>query len=236
MKLSISGTYSSGKTIAVLALSSYTAIPHTLAPTMREIMPEAVPGKALWECTPAEYLQLAMRRHVGRSVHEALLPDGFISDGSSLQEWIYGEARLIHGMDPGSTVEATASTELSDEMRFFGAVIAQFGHAFRQHVKTSFDAFVHLRNEIGLVSDGHRPLNDRFRATCDEMLLNTLEQLRIPHHVVGGDLPTRLHTICELLGFEPVMDVDEAIGLAQRQYEQRDMRFETERAPARVMS
>ena len=72
MKLAISGTYSSGKTRTVMALSHYTGIPRTLALTIREIMPEAVPGKRLAEVTPAEFLQLMMRRHVGRAVHEAL--------------------------------------------------------------------------------------------------------------------------------------------------------------------
>jgi nicotinamide riboside kinase len=116
-------------------------------------------------------------------------------------------------------------------MMFFADVIAQLGHAFRQHVKQSFDAFVHLRNELPLAADGHRPLNDRFRATCDEMLLSTLDDLRIPYHVVGGDLPTRLTLIRELLHLGQALDLDEAIALAQAEYGRRDMRLETERAP-----
>ena len=90
MKLAVSGTYSSGKTRSVMALSHYTGIPRTLAKAIREIMPEALPGKALAEVASAEFLQLMMRRHVGRAVHEALLGDDFLSDGSSLQEWLYG--------------------------------------------------------------------------------------------------------------------------------------------------
>jgi len=63
MKISISGTYSAGKTSTVIALAHYTGTPRTLAKTIREIMPEAVPGKILADVTPAEYLQIAMRRH-----------------------------------------------------------------------------------------------------------------------------------------------------------------------------
>jgi len=103
MKLAISGTYSSGKTRTVMALSHYTGVPRTLAKTIREILPDAVPGKRLAEVTSAEFLQLMMRRHVGRAVQESMLGDSFLSDGSSLQEWLYGTARVIHGMNPSAT-------------------------------------------------------------------------------------------------------------------------------------
>lgn len=234
MRLAVSGTYSAGKTLTVMALSHYTGIPRTLAKTIREILPHAVPGKTLAQCTPPEYLQLAMRRHVGRAVQEALHGDDFISDGSSLQEWIYGAARGYYGMDPSSTqhLEYVPESQKTDEMRFFEDVVAQYGHAFRQHVKEAFDAYVHLRNELPLAGDGHRPMNDRFRETCDEMLLGTLRELEIPHHIVGGTLPERLETIAELFDFPAACGVDEAIERASEEYAQIDKRLETERARA----
>ncbi|MCX4844622.1 AAA family ATPase [Streptomyces sp. NBC_00893] len=234
MKLAVSGTYSAGKTMTVMALAHHTGVPRTLAKTIREILPLAVPGKSLAQCTPAEYLQLAVRRHVGRAVEEALHPDGFISDGSSLQEWIYGAARGMYGMDPSSTshLERVPEAAKTQEMRFFEDVVAQFGHAFRQHVKASFDAYVHLRNELPLSADGHRPMNDRFRATCDEMLLGTLDELEIPYHVVGGTLGERLRQIVEIFDFPTVMDVEEAIARAGEEYARIDKRLETARASA----
>ncbi|HXA46835.1 MAG TPA: AAA family ATPase [Burkholderiaceae bacterium] len=232
MKLAISGTYSSGKTRTVMALAHYTGIPRTLAQTIREIMPAAVPGKTLAQCTPAEFLQLAMRRHVGRAVHEGSLPNGFISDGSSLQEWIYGAVRVLYGMDPSKTahLKSIDYADLSEEMRFFDAVVDQYGHAFKQHVKGTFDAFVHLRNELPLTNDGHRPMNELFRATCDDMLLNTLTELDIPHYIIGGTIAERLNTIVDLFNFPTIMSVDEAINLAQQEYAKKDLRFENERA------
>ncbi|MGA2828018.1 MAG: AAA family ATPase [Streptosporangiaceae bacterium] len=231
MKLAVSGTYSSGKTRTVMALSYYTGIPRTLAMTIREILPEAVPGKRLAECTPAEFLQLMMRRHVGRAVQESLLADGFISDGSSLQEWLYGAARVIHGMNPNETASGPVPDgPHADEMIFFEKVVAQFGHAFKQHVTATFDAFVHLRHELTIANDGHRPMNERFRTTIDEMLLATLDELRIPHHVVGGDFAERLTTIVDLFSLPTVMGLDEAIARANADYAQLDLRLETQRA------
>lgn len=235
MKLAVSGTYSSGKTRTVMALAHYTGIPRTLARSIREIMPEAVPGKKLAEVTPAEFLQLMMRRHVGRTVQEALLSDTFISDGSSLQEWLYGAARVIHGMNPNATAGQERPYPASPpegEMAFFEQVVAQFGHAFRQHVKNTYDAFVHLRHELPIANDGHRPMNSEFRTTIDQMLLATLDELQIPCHVVGGSFPERLTRIVELFGLPTVMTLDEAIALADEEYAELDLRLETERVRA----
>ncbi|WP_084467689.1 AAA family ATPase [Actinokineospora inagensis] len=232
IRLAVSGTYSSGKTFTVMALSHYTGVPRTLAKTIREIMPDAVPGKALWEVTPAEFLQLAMRRHVGRAVHEATMPDGFISDGSSLQEWIYGAVRVRYGMNPSATAHLAPvpRAELSAEMLFFEQVVAQYGHAFKQHVAQSFDAVVHLRNELGILGDGHRPMNQDFRDECDTMLLDTLTEIGVPHHVVGGPVRERLTRIAELFDLPRVRSADEAIELASAEYARLDLRLETERA------
>lgn len=234
MKLSISGTYSSGKTRTVMALSHYTGIPRTLAKAIREIMPEAVPGKALAEVTPAEFLQLMMRRHCGRAVAEAVLGDSFLSDGSSLQEWLYGAARVMHGMNPNATahLDRVQAADHEADMVFFEKVVAQFGHAFKQHVQATFDAFVHLKHELPITNDGHRPMNENFRTTIDEMLLTTLEELKIPVHVVSGSFPERLTKIVEIFDLPTVRPLEEAIELANHDYAQIDLRLETERAKA----
>ncbi|WP_435174196.1 AAA family ATPase [Actinacidiphila sp. bgisy145] len=235
MKLAVSGTYSSGKTLTVMTLAHYTGIPRTLAATIREIMPAAVPGKTLSQVTPAEYLQLAMRRHVGRAVAETEF-DEFISDGSSLQEWIYAATRLTYGMDPSSTdhLERIPEEELTPEMRFFEAVVAQYGHAFKQHVKATFDCYVHLANELPLRADGHRPMNSAFRDDCDARLLGTLDELQIPYHVVSGSFTERLDRIVDLFDFPVVMPLDKAIALGRQEYAGIDKRMETDRAAAVV--
>ncbi|MEU0304231.1 AAA family ATPase [Streptomyces sp. NPDC006175] len=230
MRLSISGTYSAGKTFTTMALAHYTGIPRSPARTIREIMPDAVPGKALTEVTPAEYIQLAVRRHVGRAVSEALLGDTFVADGSSLQEWTYAAARVEFGMDPGADTGVPAPP--TAEMLFFGEVADQLGHAFRQHVKEGFDGFVHLRNEFALGADGHRPMNEGFRARCDELLLRALDDLAIPYLPVGGSVPERLTTIVGHFGLPVVRGLDEAIALAEADYAKVDWRLEKVRRPA----
>jgi hypothetical protein len=234
MKLAVSGTYSSGKTFTVMALSHLTGMPRTLAKTMREILPQAVPGKALAQCTPPEFLQLVLRRHVERAVHERLLADSFVSDGSSLQEWAYGTLRVTAGINPTESAHLGEDENVpkTAELEFFEQVMAQYGVAFKQHVAQTYDAFVHLRNELPIVADGHRPMNSRFRRLCDEMLLRSFEELGVPYHVVGGTIAERLERVVGLFGLPTVMNVAEAIRLAEEDYALQDLRFETERVPA----
>ncbi|MFD7169270.1 AAA family ATPase [Streptomyces violascens] len=228
MRISVSGTYSAGKTFTSTALSYYTGIPRSPARTIREIMPEALPGKSLADVTPPEYVQLAVRRHVGRAVNEALLGDNFISDGSSLQEWTYAALRAKYGMNPSATVDVDQVTT-SPEMLFFAEVTAQLGQAFKQHVKETFDVYVHLQNEFPLSADGHRPMNERFRSSCDELLLATLDDLSIPYHVIGGSVPERLEKIVAALDLPVVRSIDESIELSRADYAKVDWRLEEER-------
>jgi AAA domain-containing protein len=228
MRLGISGTYSSGKTLTAMALSYYTGVPRTRAKTMREILPEAVPGKTLEECTAAELLQMIVVRHVDRAVHESRLADGFISDGSSLQEWIYGSVRVLVGINPNASA-GLDSVEKTPELRFFEDVIGRMGVSMKQHVKRSFDGFVHLRNELPLSEDGHRPVNDRFRSLCDSILMETLDDLAIPYAIVSGTVEQRLEQIAGLHGLPARMTPSEAAERALREYATLDTRVETER-------
>jgi hypothetical protein len=167
------------------------AADQSLAKTAREILPEAVPGKALSQLSCAEFVQLIVRRHV-EWAHESRMQDGFQADGRSLQEWTFGMARVAYRtMNPAEDARLQGEADpMTHEMRFFADVMAQLGRAFKHHVASSFDACVHLRHELDLAADGHRPMSESFRATCDEMLVNALEELAIPHHVVGDTLPS----------------------------------------------
>ncbi|HEX6359920.1 ATP-binding protein [Actinophytocola sp.] len=215
MKLAISGTYSSGKTTTSIALSHLTGIPRTHAKTMREILPEALPGKRLEDCTAAELIQLGIRRYAERAVHESHLPNGFISDGSSIHEWVYGKVRMSVGIHPDDSVEI--DVERTAEMRFFEDVLDNLGAVVKQHAQRTYDAFAHLPIEFPLVADGHRPVSERFRRLSEDVLLTTLREHGIPYHIVGGSVTERLRTIVGIFGFDTVMPVDEAIARTDRE-------------------
>ena len=221
MRLAVSGTYSSGKTTTSVALAFLTGIPRTHAKTMREILPEAVPGKRLEECTPAELVQLCVRRFVDRAVYESRLGSEFISDGSSLHEWSYGKVRARVGIHPDDSGPAAPGLR-PGELVFFEDVIDSMGVAMKQYAKRSYDAFAHLPIEFPLVADGHRPLSERFRALTDELIRDTLDELRIPYHVVGGTLVERLDTIARIFDLPGRMPVEEAAERAVAEVQRMD--------------
>lgn len=232
MRIAISGTYSSGKTFTSYALSHYTGIPRVRARTMRELMPIAVPGKTLEQCTAAELVQLVVRRHTDRVLHESRFPESFISDGTSLQEWIYGSVRVIVGINPNDSIHLSELevVERTAEISVFDAVMEQLGKAFKDHVKNTYEAFVHLPNELELARDGHRPVNERFRSMADQRLLEVAAELDIPTQIIGGSVADRLVRIAEVFDLKALMSVDEAIDRADAEYKAVDMTIESDRA------
>ncbi|MCI1005616.1 AAA family ATPase [Herbaspirillum sp. C7C8] len=222
MRLGITGTYSSGKTMTSLVLGHYLGLPRTEARTMREILPEAAPGKDLEQCTSLELIQMIVIRHMERVVHEHDLSPVFISDGCSLQEWIYGSVRVVYGINPNASISLQPGqcVARTDELAYFEAVMGELGKVFKRHVKNSFDLFVHLPNELPLTKDGHRPVNELFRSASDGLLKAAFDELAIPYYIVGGSIEERAKRIAGIIGRKPVMSISDAVGMAQAQYDQ----------------
>lgn len=221
MKIAISGTYSTGKTTTTLALAYYTGLPRTHAKTMREILPKALPGKRLEDATGPELVQLGFRRLMERSVRESHLED-FVSDGSSLHEWVYGMVRTELGMNPNEETDK-GNIVLTDDLKYLKEVMINFGAVAKDYAKETYDSFIHLPVEFPLVTDGHRPVSELFRSRSNDLLLETIQELDIPYYVVGGTIAERLEKISEIYRLEPIMSVEEAIRLAKKE----SVKFET---------
>ncbi|MBU5271848.1 AAA family ATPase [Staphylococcus caprae] len=212
MKIAISGTYSTGKTTTTLALHYYTGICKTHAKTMREILPIALPGKTLENATGPELIQLGIRRLLERAISEAKLSE-FISDGSSLHEWVYGITRTNFGLNPNLNNEINI---LSEELKFFKDIMLNFGEVAKEYAKSTYDCFIQLPIEFPLVEDGHRPVSEAFRESSNSLLINTINELKIPMYVVDGSIQERILKIVEILGLQPITSIDKAINMANR--------------------
>jgi hypothetical protein len=233
MRLAVSGTYSTGKTITTMALAHYTGITRSAAKTMRELLPISVPGKTLEQCTGSEILMLITRRNTERAVNESHLGDSFISDGSSIHEWIYGTVRVVVGINPTANTTMD-NVERTDEIRYFEDVIEKLGVPAKQHAKANYDAFVRLPIEFPMVADGHRPVNERFRQLADEMIQAEVDKLGIPTFTAGGTVEERLVSITEHYDLPRVLSIEEAVARAKEEYALIDTRSELERVPAQA--
>jgi AAA domain len=216
-RIAISGTYSSGKTTTSEALSIATGIPRTDALTAREIVVDLSPGKRFYELSAAELLALGLRRFEERVHGEAAAMGQFISDGSVLHEWVYGEARLKVGINPGAPLLHRAAKAVVGipAKPFYRQYMKAYGLVAKSRARRMYDMFVHLPVEFRMDPDGHRPVSERYRDVADAMLIEVLDELAIPYRVVGGTPLQRLEKAVDLLGLPVVVPLDEAIRVAE---------------------
>ncbi len=216
MKIVISGTYSTGKTTLSLALSYLTGIPATHARTMREILPAAFPGYSLEQCGSSQLIELGIRRFAERIQAELKMGDSFISDGCSLQEWLYGSTRLKTGFNPSEDPETVKKWQNNhfEEWQIFQQTIHAFGKVVKEYAKNSYDTFIHLPVEFPYVPDGHRPASEYFRNESDKLLTQTYQELGIHPLEVHGNIQKRLSTIVGHMNLDQVMSVKDAIQCA----------------------
>jgi AAA domain len=216
IRLAVSGTFGVGKTTTAEALSVATGIPRTHAMTSREILGDLLPGKTVQELSAAELILLGLRRLEERIHNEAEIPY-FVSDGSVIHEWVYGEARMRVGINPGAGagVRLVKGVMGLPVKRFYQQYMDAYGVITKNRARRLYDVYIHLPVEFDMVEDGHRPVSEKFRRLSDELLIQTLEELGIPYHVVGGTVLERVSKVVELLGLPLAMPVEEAIAVAQ---------------------
>jgi nicotinamide riboside kinase len=216
IRLAVSGTYSSGKSTTTQALSFATGFPRTHAMTSREILLELNPGKRVEELSAAELIALGLRRLEERIHHEAAQSHSFISDGSVIHEWIYGEARMRVGINPSAGVlhRTLSSLAALPFRRFYRQYMDAYGAIVKQRAKRMYDVYIHLPVEFEMQADGHRPVSEPFRHLSDKLLIDTLDELQIPYFVVGGSIRRRVEKIVDLLDLPLVRPLDEAIEMA----------------------
>jgi nicotinamide riboside kinase len=219
LHLAVSGTYSTGKSTTTEALSLATGIPRTHAMTSREILADLVPGKQVMDLSAMELMALGLRRLEERIHHEAVAvgaSGSFVCDGSVIHEWVYGEIRMRVGINPGAgllerTIKNVAGLPIK---RFYRQYMDAYGAVAKNRARRIYDAYIHLPVEFEMKKDGHRPVSEKFRKASDELLLETLEELSIPYHVVGGPIQERVARIVEIFELPTVLPLDEAVDTA----------------------
>ena len=215
MKIAISGTYSTGKSTLCAALSYLTGIPATHARTMREILPTTFPGVALEQCGTSQLMELGIRRFTERIKAELKTGNKFVSDGCSLQEWLYGSTRIKTGLNPSENPEKVSEwiSNNSYEWQIFQQTIGAFEKVTKDYAKKNYDVFIHLPVEFPFTPDGHRPTSEIFRNGSDKSLRQAYDELNISPFEIGGNMYDRLNSIIKYLNIKTIMSIESAIDL-----------------------
>ncbi|MDJ1132036.1 AAA family ATPase [Streptomyces iconiensis] len=210
-RIAVVGAYGSGKTTLSTALAHLTGLPRTHGSPMRE--PLGGEGHSVNNWTNGQLMQLTVHRYAERLLGEAAQPQGFVSDGSTVHEWVYAKLRLVAGSSPGTEIPLE-NRHRSTETAVLEAAVDDIGLLMKRHARTAYDIFVHVPVEFGLDPD-NRPVNENFRRLSDALLLPALEATGVPVRTVDGDLADRLKQAAEHLGVAEtaVMDVEEAVRL-----------------------
>lgn len=216
LRLAVSGTYSSGKTTTAEALSVATGIPRTDALTARQIVVELMPGKQFQQLNATELLALGLRRLEERISTESAAQGSFISDGSVLHEWVYGEARMRLGINPGAPLLHRAAKRVSGiaAAPFMRRYMDAYGIVVKSRARNTYRGFAHLPVEFPMDPDGHRPVSEEYRQLTDRILVDTVRDLRIPLVEFRGTVAERVAGIADHYGLPIVVPVDEAVGIA----------------------
>lgn len=211
MRIAVSGSYSTGKTLTTLVLSEITGLPKTHARTMRELLPITFPGKRLETCLPNEMIELIMRRNYERVTAECDLGNNFVSDGASIQEWAYCYARIKCGLNPndGKLKASVKKYAKYPSWYVFKEMAESYGQVVKAYAKNHYDLIVHLPIEFPFDPDGHRPINERFRVECDNLLRDAYKEIGVPVIEVTGSISERVESVCKKFEIPYSKNVDE---------------------------
>lgn len=221
IRLVVSGTYSTGKTTTATALSIVTGIPLINALSAREILTDLYPGRRFQDMNSVELMALGLKRLEERIRAEAILyseKGSFISDGSVLNEWIYGTVRMKVGINPGSKLLHRMSKAILGVMAkpFFRNYLAAYEQVVTLHAKQWYTDVIHLPIEFQMDPDGHRPVSEKYRNISDIELRKGFQQVGLEPKLVAGTQIERLKKITELYNLPLVMSIEEAIRKAEQ--------------------
>lgn len=222
IRLVISGTYSTGKTTTTTALSIATGIPLINALSAREILTTLYPGRRFQDMTSTELMALGLKRLEERIRAETILYNenrSFISDGSVLNEWIYGTVRLKVGINPGSDLihQFIKACLGLPARQFFKKYLAAYGQVANIHAKEWYTDVVHLPVEFRMAQDGHRPVSERYRNLSDKELRKSFERLGFNPTIITGKQKERISQIISKYDLPVVIPIEQAIKMAEQQ-------------------
>lgn len=194
-RIALIGPYGAGKTTLARALSRISGWPvPAVSPMANPVRGQVRP---LEQCTLAQAFQLTLRRYGERTRSEVEAGHSFISDGSTLHEWIYLLTLARWTASRGGYQKGFEDPAARREQ---GAAIAHLAeHALDeliQQLGDRYDILVHVPVERSLPATS--PISGDFQHLLEATTLQVLASWSVTSIVrAGGSLTARVRTVTE---------------------------------------
>ncbi|EPR12024.1 AAA family ATPase [Ruminiclostridium papyrosolvens] len=204
LRIAISGTFATGKTTLAVALEQLMAIPMVSVKSMEKVTSVHFPGKTIDQCSPYEYYQICIYRFLEQVMSENRVQGNFIVDGTLIESYIYGQVKLNSlNYTPFSFNLFANNLEIITHKNIYENFYKSLGNVFKEYCKRNYHSFIHLPVESPAQQENYHYYSDKVRKTCDEMIINALEEIGIKYYIITGSTEERLKKIINIYGIKP---------------------------------
>ncbi|WIE83473.1 AAA family ATPase [Curtobacterium sp. MCPF17_021] len=188
MRLAITGAYGSGKSTLAKAAAERFGLQAEALPPMQDPFGSR---KAATGCSPAQLVELVVRRLIERSARES--GDLWVSDGSLVHDWVFAKTLLLHGVDPDAAPRPTIAGR-----GLVNGLLEPSRRAVRSSLHDRYDVVVHLPIEFAMTETAP-PVSESFRTRSEEYLAEELALAGLRPKTVTGSVEDRLEQIAALV-------------------------------------
>lgn len=222
LKIAITGTFQTGKTLITQTLSIITGMPPVEAAQSFDCVAKYFPGKRLEQLTPDDCFQLDVFYLMELAVHEHNFPGGFWSDGELIQRVATGMMHIHqhyhpeHEKSPFGKVCLGANRMMdSRKMRRLSRI---YEGLIKAYSESTYHSIVHFPVEFPIGES--KPDNgfNRHRMEYDQRIIDFLEGLALKHYIITGNPAEKVGKILDIYQLKPLMSIEAAIGRAKSNY------------------
>ena len=143
-------------------------------------------------------------------MNEHGIEGSFIVDGSLIESYIYSLAKLNSlACKPFDIFENKLG--IIAHKSVYKNFYESLGKVLKEYCMKNYHSFIHLPVESSIETGSSYIHSNKFRKTCDEMLITAIEEIGIQYYIITGSLEERLKKILHVYDITPIMSIEGAL-------------------------